>query len=142
MNKINSLNSINNHSLAILIQRLSIGGLMLFHGFYKLSHGVNWIAEMLVAKGLPGFIAYGSYIGEIVAPIMIILGVKTRIVSAILAATLFNAFLLMHLSDFFLTNPTSGGWQIELILLYFLGAITLIITGGGKYALTSKTKYD
>ncbi|MGH1516939.1 DoxX family protein [Chryseobacterium sp. JK1] len=142
MNTITSLHSINKHSLAILIHRVSIGVLMLFHGFYKLSNGVNWIIEILASKGLPGFIAYGSYIGEIVAPIMIILGIKTRIASAVLAATLLNAFLLMHTSDFFSTNPTNGGWQIELIFLYFSGAVLLIITGGGKYAVTTKTQYD
>ena len=142
MNRITFFNRINNHSLAILIQRVSIGVLMLFHGFYKLSNGVSWIMEVLASKGLPGFIAYGSYIGEIAAPIMIILGIKTRIASAVLAATLFNAFLLMHLSDFFSTNPTNGGWQIELIVLYFLGAVVLIITGGGKYAVLTKTQYD
>lgn len=142
MSKKNVFSNIDKPSLGILVQRISVGGLMLFHGFYKLSNGVSWIAEMLASKGLPGFIAYGSYIGEVVAPVMIILGVRTRVSSVILAMTLFNAFLLMHTSDLFLTNPNSGAWQMELILLYFLGAVSLVISGGGKYAFSTKSKYD
>jgi len=37
--------------------RLTVGGLMLFHGLHKLFDGVDGISAMLVAKGLPGFIA-------------------------------------------------------------------------------------
>ena len=42
-----------------LLLRLTVGGLMLFHGLHKLIGGIDGIAGMLVAKGLPGFIAYG-----------------------------------------------------------------------------------
>ena len=51
-----------------LLLRLAVGGLMLFHGMHKLIGGVDGISGMLVAKGLPGFIAYGVLIGEVVAP--------------------------------------------------------------------------
>lgn len=51
-----------------LLLRLAVGGLMLFHGLHKLIDGVDGISGMLVAKGLPGFIAYGVLVGEVVAP--------------------------------------------------------------------------
>jgi putative oxidoreductase len=51
-----------------LLLRLAVGGLMLFHGLHKLFGGVGFISGMLVEKGLPGFIAYGVLIGEVVAP--------------------------------------------------------------------------
>ena len=48
-----------------LSYRLSIGGLMLFHGFDKLTGGVDGIAGLLQSKGLPGFLAWGVVVGEV-----------------------------------------------------------------------------
>ncbi len=57
-----------------LALRLTFGGLMLFHGVAKIQHGVGWIADALQQQGLPAFIAYGVYVGEILAPILIVFG--------------------------------------------------------------------
>ncbi len=54
-----------------LLLRLAVGGLMLFHGLHKLLDGVDGISGMLAAKGLPGFIAYGVLVGEVVAPCLL-----------------------------------------------------------------------
>ena len=74
-----------NHDLGLLILRITIGVLMLLHGIPKLSAGLDFIKSMLVEKGLPGFIAYGVLIGEILAPIAILIGFRTRIAAAIYA---------------------------------------------------------
>jgi len=57
-----------------LVLRLTLGILILLHGIAKLMDpgGLAGISGMLAAKGLPAFIAYGVYIGEVVAPAMII----------------------------------------------------------------------
>lgn len=52
-----------------LLLRLAVGGLMLFHGLHKLLDGVDGISGMLVAKGLPGFIAYGVLGGKWLPPV-------------------------------------------------------------------------
>ncbi len=54
-----------------LLLRLAVGGLMLFHGIHKLIDGVDGISGMLAAQGLPGFIAYGVLVGEVVAPLLV-----------------------------------------------------------------------
>lgn len=62
-----SFNRLADHQDAgILLLRLTIGILLLFHGVAKIKHGVGWIVQMLQAAGLLGFIAYGVYIGEVV----------------------------------------------------------------------------
>ncbi|WP_434980234.1 DoxX family protein [Daejeonia sp. YH14] len=132
----------NNYDLGILIQRLSVGGLMLFHGIHKLIGGVSWMGDMLAAKGIPSFVSYGSIIGEVIAPLMIIFGIKTRLAAFIYAFTMFVAFMLVHTGDFFSLDPATGGWKIELVAAYFLGAVVLIITGGGKFAFTKGGKLD
>ena len=56
-----------------LILRLSVGGLMLFHGIAKILHpgSLDFIGGMLNGYSLPAFLAYGVYIGEVLAPLMV-----------------------------------------------------------------------
>ena len=51
-------NFLRNNDLGLLLLRLTVGGLMLFHGVHKLIYGVSAIEGMLAGLGLPGFIAY------------------------------------------------------------------------------------
>ena len=60
-----------------LILRLTMAGLILFHGISKIMHGVPYMAGLLAQFHLPAFIAYGVYIGEVVAPLFIIIGLWT-----------------------------------------------------------------
>lgn len=130
-----------NTDIGLLILRLAIGVLMLFHGIHKISSGVGGIENMLSDKGIPGFIAYGVYIGEIVAPIMLIIGYRARLGAAIFVVNMLVILLLAHPED--LTQFTKhGGWKPELSGLYFFGALTLFFTGAGKYALSSWSKWD
>ncbi|MDU1891633.1 MAG: DoxX family protein [Dysgonomonas sp.] len=130
-----------NTDLGLLILRLSIGVLLLLHGIAKLVHGSDAIQQMLEAAGLPAFIAYGVYIGEIVAPLFIISGYATRLAAAIVVFNLIVAVLMAHSSDIFTLSET-GGWAIELQGLYIFGALALVFTGGGKYALSDKHLWD
>ncbi|MEZ5008073.1 MAG: DoxX family protein [Chitinophagales bacterium] len=124
----------------LLIMRLSIGVLMLLHGIAKLK-GVDGIEGMLQSKGLPGFLAYGVYIGEIAAPIFLIVGYRTRVAALVFAINCVVAALLAHADDI---NQLSqhGGWAVELLGLYFFGALALFFTGGGKLAFSSSSKWD
>ncbi|MCC7422498.1 MAG: DoxX family protein [Planctomycetaceae bacterium] len=57
-----------------LLLRLMIGGLMLFHGVFKVQNGIGKLSELVVARGLPSALTYGVHVGEVLAPLMIILG--------------------------------------------------------------------
>lgn len=130
-----------NTDLGLLVLRLSVGVLMLLHGVAKLMHGVDGIGQMLTASGLPSFIAYGVYIGEVIVPLLIIFGYRTRIAAAIFAFNMVVAVAMAHANDVFALSAT-GGWAIELQGLYIFGAIALIFTGAGKYAVSSKKLWD
>ncbi|WP_029904286.1 DoxX family protein [Prevotella sp. 10(H)] len=130
-----------NIDLGLLILRLSIGILMLLHGIAKLMHGADGIGQMLESSGLPVFIMYGVYIGEVVAPLFIIAGVGTRVAAAVFAFNMIIAVAIAHSSDIF-TLSESGGWTIELQALYFFSAVVLVFTGAGRYALSSKKIWD
>ncbi len=114
---------------------------MLLHGIAKLKHGVSGIENMLAGKNLPEFLAYGVFIGELIAPAFIILGFRTRIAAFVFAFNMFIAVLLAHSNDVFQLNEY-GAWAIELAGIYFFGALALFFTGRGKIALSSSKKWD
>jgi putative oxidoreductase len=131
-----------NNDAGLLLLRLTVGGLMLFHGIHKLIYGVGFIGGMLTQMGLPSFIAYGSLIAELVASIFIIIGLWTRLAAVIFAGNMVVAILMAHLGQIFSVDPMTGGWAIELPMLYLLGAAVLCLTGGGKYAVTRSSVLD
>ncbi|VTP65947.1 DoxX [Leclercia adecarboxylata] len=61
---------------------------MLFHGLHKAIDGVGGHCRHAGGEGLPGFIAYGVLVGEVIAPILIILGILTRPAALVLAFTM------------------------------------------------------
>lgn len=130
-----------NTDLGILVLRLSIGILMLMHGVAKLMHGTEGIAGMLEASGMPSFIAYGVYVGEVIAPLLIIIGLATRAAAVVFLFNMIVAVLMAHARDI-LTLSATGGWMIELQALYIFGALALVFTGGGKYAVSKKHLWD
>jgi len=130
-----------NIDAGLLILRLTLGGLMLFHGIAKVIHGIGGIQGMLSSKGLPGFFAYGVYVGEIIVPLLLIFGFRTRIAALIFAFNMLVAMLLAHSGDIFSLSK-HGGWAVELIALFLFGAVALFFTGAGKYALSTSNKWD
>lgn len=119
-----------------LIVRLSVGGLMLFHGIAKIMHpgALDFIGGMLSGYGLPAVLAYGVYIGEVVAPLMVIIGFKARLGGVIMAVNMLFALLLAHTGDFFSLSE-HGGWMVELQMFYLLSALAVVFLGSGSRAL-------
>lgn len=129
-----------NSDIGLLLLRITVAGLMLFHGVAKLSH-LDGIKGMLSANGLPEFMAYGSYITELIAPVLMIIGFRTRLASITFFLGMLMALFLAHSQNMFALSKT-GGLEIELILLYALGALVLFFTGSGKYAISTKNIWD
>ncbi|MCO4781755.1 MAG: DoxX family protein [Candidatus Cloacimonetes bacterium] len=130
-----------NTDVALLIVRLSVGLLMLLHGIAKITHGISFIEGMVTNAGLPAVFAYGVYIGEIVAPLFIIAGFRTRVAALVFVGNCVVAIALAHSGDIF-SLTKHGGWAIELLGLYMFGALALMFSGGGKYAVSSKHILD
>lgn len=129
-----------NTDLGLLIMRLSTGIMMLLHGIAKLLGGIAPIQSMVADKGLPVFISYAVFVGEIIAPILLIIGYRTRLSALVfalncLAIMWFGGYSIFSLDRF-------GGWAAELPGLYLFAAITLFFTGAGKYALSNNNRWD
>ncbi|MFJ1322399.1 DoxX family protein [Capnocytophaga canis] len=136
------MNIFQNKDLGLLILRLSVGLLMIPHGIHKLlnSGALGYIQSLLEAKGLPTFISYGVFVGEIIAPLLIVIGFRTRISALVLAAT--GLMILFLGYDNFFSLTQHGGWVAELAGLFLFGALALAFTGGGKYALSTNNQWD
>lgn len=124
-----------NTDLGLLLLRISTGGLMLFHGVSKLIHGISFLVENMGAFG------YAVYIGEVLAPIAILLGFRTRIAAVLLAITCVVAVATAHSSEIFSISE-HGGYALELLGLYFFGALALFFTGAGKFAVSKNNQWD
>lgn len=118
-----------------LVLRLTIGILLLLHGIAKLKGGVGWMAGPLGAVGLPAFVAYGAYVGEIVAPVLMIVGKWTRLAGLIVAVNMLGAIVLVQ-RDKIATLNQGGGWGIELEMLFLLGGVALFLLGSGRYSVS------
>jgi putative oxidoreductase len=119
-----------------LILRLTVAVLLAFHGISKLRHGVAWMAGPLQAHHLPTWLAYGVYIAEVVAPILLIAGILTRAAALVVAFEMTMAmFLVLGLKMFEIDRQT-GALRGELQLLYFLCALVIAVLGSGRFALS------
>ena len=92
------------------------------------------IEKALTAVGLPAELAYGVYLGEIVAPLMMIFGIYARVGAAVVVVNMAFAIFLVHSGDF-LDLTKHGGWALELQAFYLLGASAVVLLGSGRQAL-------
>lgn len=125
------------NDIAKLLLRLTVGVMVLFHGIEKIINGIGGVKHLTVNAGLPEFFAYGVYVGEIVVPILIILGVYARISSLVLAFNMLAAIFLAY-GDSLFTLGKHGAPSFELPFLYLVMSVVIFMIGSGKYAVNSK----
>lgn len=125
------------NDLGKLILRLTLGVLILLHGIAKISGGTDGIQKMLEGNGLPGFLALGVYVGEILAPILVILGFYARLGAAVIVVNMLFAVLLVHRADLFLLTKT-GGWALELQAFFLFTAVAVALIGPGRYGINHR----
>ncbi|MDY4333793.1 DoxX family protein [Pectobacterium brasiliense] len=123
-----------------LFLRVSFSVLMLFHGWHKVHGGIGGIEGMLASAGLPAFIGYGVYVGEVITPILMILGILTRPSALIFSFTMVVATLLVH-PDGFITLAKTGAWGVEGTAVFFFAGIAIALLGSGKYSVMSNPRW-
>lgn len=120
--------------LGKLVLRLALGLMILLHGLAKLTGGIGFVTASLDKLGLPGAIGYLVYVGEVIAPLLIVFGLWTRLAALILAGNMIVAVLLVHTAQFFALSDT-GGWELELQGMFFFAALALALLGAGRYSI-------
>jgi len=107
-----------------LILRLALGILILLHGVSKIIGGIDPIVGLVVKAGLPASVAYLVYIGEVIASVVMIVGVWTRAAGVVIAINMVVAVMLAHAHQVFTMSKT-GGWALELQGMFFFAALAV-----------------
>ena len=117
------------------ILRLTLGILMLFHGVEKIINpeSLGFIKLQLANVGWPEVLAYGVYIGEVVAPLMIILGILARLGGVVVVVNMIFAVVLIHANEL-ISLGEHGGWALELQGFYLLCGLVIVFLGSGRIA--------
>jgi putative oxidoreductase len=119
------------NDVAKLLLRLALGVLILLHGIAKLKGGPGFVMGVVGKAGLPGAVGYGVYIGEVLAPLLLIAGLWTRVGALIVAVNMAFAVYLVHVPQLWTLSQT-GGWTLELQGMYFVTAVAIALLGAGR----------
>ena len=117
--------------IGTLILRVTLGGLLLFHGIHKVQHGLDDQMGLLAAKGIPTFFMYFVYISEVVAPVLLVLGIFTRLSCLSIIVTLIVVFMVAPFP--LMAMGPHGEWAIEIQIFYLLIPLALFFIGPGRY---------
>lgn len=120
--------------LAKLLLRVTLGALLLLHGIAKLQNGIDPIIDAVANAGLPPVLAYGVFVGEVVAPLLLIAGMWSRVAAGVIVINMVTAIALMHGKDLG-TLSRSGGWALELQAFYLVVALAVALLGAGRFGL-------
>jgi len=130
------LKFLHNDDLGKLLVRLTVAVLILAHGISKILNpeSIEWLGGVLSGIGLPAFLAYGVFIGEVIAALMVIAGLYSRIGGLLIAGNMLVAVLLVHMGQLF-SLTQNGGWALELQAFFLAGGLAVALLGSGKYAV-------
>ena len=120
--------------LGKLIARLSVSVLLLFHGVHKLLNGIEPIKHMVVQHRLPEVLSFGVYLGEVVGPVLVIIGLFSRVGGLFIVINMLIAVYFVGMHQLFALNG-QGGYALELETFYLLGGLCVMLSGAGRYSV-------
>lgn len=132
-----NLTFLHHDDLGKLLLRLTLGILLVLHGIHKIQNpagAMGFISGQLANVGLPSFIAYGAYLGELLAPILLIVGIYTRLAAVVVIGNMLFAIGLVHMHELF-SLTKMGGWALELQGFFLLNAVAVVFLGSGRFAI-------
>ncbi|HTH45321.1 MAG TPA: DoxX family protein [Oxalicibacterium sp.] len=124
----------NADDLGKLVLRVVLGVLILLHGISKIVAGPGFVINTATSAGLPAAIGYLVYLGEVAAPILLILGIWSRLAALVIAGNMLFAVYLVHMKQI-LTLNDQGGWALELQGMFLFSALALLCLGAGRFSL-------
>lgn len=133
----------NGDDIGKLIVRVSVACFVLVYGVSKITNPaqIDYIADLFTSLHLPGFLAYLVYLGEVIAPLAMIIGWRTKIAAFILSGTMVVVIMMGHYKEIFPLADFSW-YSIELQMTFLMGALAAMFLGAGKYALSTRNPWD
>jgi len=120
---------------AALILRIALGAMFIAHALLKVFVvTLPGTVQFFESLGLPGALAYATVAAELVGGAMLILGIATRWVAALLIPVLLGA-TWAHVPNGWLFTAPKGGWEYPAFLS--VAAFAQALLGDGAYSLSS-----
>ena len=96
---------------AALTLRIALGAMFIAHALLKLFvFTLPGTVQFFESLGLPGSLAYVTFAAELVGGAMLVLGIGTRWVAALLIPVLLGA-VWVHAPNGWLFSAPKGGWE-------------------------------
>jgi putative oxidoreductase len=112
----------------LLLLRLVLGLSFAMHGYAKFTEGIENTSDWFDSMGIPGILAYGVALLEIMGGLALMAGLATRLLAAFYVIVMLVAIVKVKLVIGFL-----GGYELDLVFLSI--SLALFISGGGLYSI-------
>ena len=122
---------------AQLVMRLTLGAIMIAHGYHKVWGGFHHHMDMVGSLGLPRWMAYLSAGTEFFGGIGLVLGLFTRFASLAIVIEMAVVIWKVHFKNGFV-----GPMGCEFPLAVGTIAFTLLCFGGGPWGLSFGSRPD
>lgn len=119
--------------LALLLMRISLGVIMVAHGYHKVFGGLHRHAQMVASMGIPSWLGYVSAFTEFLGGLFILAGFFTRPAAFAVCINLSVAIAKVHWHNGLLGGPDHPGYEFPLAAATL--AFALIFFGGGPIAI-------
>jgi putative oxidoreductase len=119
--------------LALLVMRLSLGVIMVVHGYHKVFGGLHHHAQVVAGLGLPAWLGYVSSFTELLGGLLLLAGLFTRAAAFAVCIDLVVAIWKVHFHNGLIGSPDHPGYEFALSVAAL--AFALIFFGGGPIAI-------
>lgn len=118
--------------LGPVVLRLALGAVFLAHAYAKLAiFTLPGTVGFFQANGIPGWMAYPVLAVEALGGVLLIAGVRVRLVAAALIPVMLGALIPHAGNGWMFTNP-GGGWEYVAFLIAALAAQVALGRGGDR----------
>lgn len=124
-----------NESIIPFLLRLILGGVILPHGYQKITGFTTTMGHLTHDYGLPWLIAFFVVMTEFFASILLLAGAVSRIVAFLIGLVMLGAIPYHWSNGFFMNwfgNQAGEGFEYHILAIGV--AIVLVISGGGKWS--------
>jgi len=125
-------------SMVSLILRLTLGGVLLPHGYQKITNFNNVLYHLQHDYQVPAFLSVVAILTEFIAPLLLVVGFRTRIMALLLVLLMTGAIVMgNHLQHGFFMNwfGNQKGEGFEYHLLAIGIGLAIITLGSGKWSV-------
>jgi putative oxidoreductase len=127
-----------NLDLALLVLRLALAAVLLYHGIPKVMNFQATVAGFATMNvPVPTLSAAFAILAEVIGGILILLGIAVDIAGILVIIDMIGAIATVHWANGF--DFTKGGWEHPFTIIAI--ALALVLAGPGRHTVGTKRAY-